>query len=217
MNEKEIIGNFLGVKGYDSFNQENRDSTLMIALSGARKLTGRNIITGIPLGKKEKNEKIINEVKENRYRSSLFLGITSYLIILDLVGCVFKKKNITKKSNVGIIQALIHFSTLEKPQRDTIKSLRNTLAHNFGLADDTHIFSLSTEYENLIELPQEGNQYYKAKTKNNENYTNVNEEKLCELIESVYKNLSTEFEADNLTFKNGMDIERLKKNFTILS
>ena len=43
MDKKQLIGNLLGISGYNDFLHEERVSTLKIALRGSRKLSGRSL------------------------------------------------------------------------------------------------------------------------------------------------------------------------------
>jgi len=68
--------------------EPNRYSCLIIALTDARKITGRNIDTGNPkLNILESNNTFLNP--------NSFIGIINYLLILDMIGKIFKKKEIT--------------------------------------------------------------------------------------------------------------------------
>ena len=190
MTDNEIIGSFLNISGYDAFSNERRISTLWIALKQARKIVGRIIESGILLDEKMSigiNEEIMNE---GRYHSCLLLGLTNYLIILDLIGSVFKLKNLTKShSPDGIIHALKNFNSLDVEKIKAIKALRNSLTHNFGLANKSHIFMLSSSFPELIELPKDQDRWNISKEEERDNYTKVNEVKMCQLVEDIYNKL----------------------------
>lgn len=119
---------------------EHRKSCLMMALQSARYQTGRDIKTGKVAGVSEMllNVNMHDEVLENGMEEAeMFTGLTLYLILLEQMGILFGK---TDKGN-GIKRILNTVgnkisSGLNKEQIDAICDLRNTLAHNFGLATE---------------------------------------------------------------------------------
>ena len=213
MVDKHLIENILNIKNFDP--KENLVSTLTIALRGARRLTGRNSDTGLLLKEEERLELICQNIETDHYYSNQLLGITNYLIILDLIGCVFSRKDETKMSKDGIEHALLNFSKLNNEDLKAIKALRNSLAHNFGLGNDAHVFSLSDKYSDMIKTPNKEDAYYLTKTKEERSYTNVNPNKLFDFIESIYIMLHQLLEVDKLELKKGVDEDVIRAKFTI--
>lgn len=188
MTEKQLIDNLLNIPNSEMFSAESRISTLTIALRGSRKLSGRNLDTGKLITENEKLDKLIEEMQEGRYYSSLFIGLTNYLILLDLFGILFTKN---KKSKVptkdGIMNALNNFTDLETNKKKAIKGLRNSLAHNFSLANKNYNYSLSYEYHTMIEII-ENKSTIESKGKH-KILVNINEVELCTLIENIYSKI----------------------------
>lgn len=136
-----------------------RFSTIALLLRGARKLTGCDLNSG----KYEMNELFNKEnFLDQTYHSFQLSGLINYLIFLDQIGSTFKPKD---KSPIritnGVFCALKYFSTVDDPKIQTIRALRNSLAHQFGLAtkEDPDLkpprkFSLSTKRNaDIIILP----------------------------------------------------------------
>lgn len=129
-----IVDIILGLK-----EEINRKSCLMMAIRSARHLTGRDIVTGKAEGILDMRTNVL--MKDSVLTHWLedehfFSGIAMYLIAIDCIGCVFdnKDKNTNKKNGIG--RALKLFSNLDDRNVDAIIDLRNTLAHNFGLATE---------------------------------------------------------------------------------
>jgi hypothetical protein len=216
MNEKELIGNYLSISGYEDFKKEHRITTLSIALRGARHLCGRDTETGLRKTEDELINKSITDLEGGFFYSSQFLGLTNYLIILDLVGSLFNNKSVKKKSKDGFEHALIHFTELNDAHISALKSLRNSLAHNFGLGTSSHIFSLSDSYIDMILLPSKGNEWHNSTNDKELSRTQINGVLLCDFIESVITSLSKEFTENNLGLKGGINELKLESNFTVL-
>jgi hypothetical protein len=215
MNERNLIGNFLEIDGFDDFKNDGRLTTLSIAVRGARHLCGRELDSGIRKSKEEIIDKTIDEGEKRIIHSSQFLGLTNYLIILDLIGSLFQTKS-NKRKGDNIELALSCFSSLNENHIVAIKVLRNSLAHHFGLGNDTHIFSISQDYKVAIELPDKANEWNRTRTvKAESNFTKINDVLLCDFIESVIQKLNQEFANDNLSLRTGIDENTLKSKFTI--
>ena len=112
-----------------------RLSTISLLLRSARKLSGRDLVTGIYEGREFNEQNFVDET----YNSFLFTSLLNYLILLDQIGIIFGE---TSNSN-GIVSALDTFSKLPKRKKTIIKELRNSLAHNFGLTSNKYICSFS--------------------------------------------------------------------------
>ncbi|MEQ8909387.1 MAG: hypothetical protein RIC95_09355 [Vicingaceae bacterium] len=216
MNTDKLIGNILELKKYEEFKEEGRSSNLIIALRGARKLTGRDIKTGKLLSKKESLNKMNQDFKDGTYHSSLFLGLVNYLIILDLIGSLFSKQTANKQRKNGLENALENFTVLKKEEKDAIKELRNSLAHNFGLGQPKNIFSLSNSYPKMISLPESKNDFFVTKSKSKDSYTKINDVKLCSFVEEVFNEVKKCFGSNELKLKNGLNEQEIKSRFTFL-
>lgn len=213
MTEKELIGNLLNVPDSEQFSNESRVSTLLIALRGARKLCGRSLDTGDLIDEDKKLDKLIEELEEGRYYSALFIGLTNYLVLLDLLGFVFtKQKNIKNIPKDGIMNALNSFTDLTPNEKKAIKALRNSLAHNFGLANKDYNFSLSYQYENMMEIARPPT--VKKGESRQKILININEVELCTFIESIYTKVVNHHKKDEIYLT--MTELQVKNRFTII-
>ncbi|TAJ10497.1 hypothetical protein DMA11_18885 [Marinilabiliaceae bacterium JC017] len=215
MTDTDFIKKFANSKEIE----KNRYSCLIIALQDARKITGRDM----------KNGNITNDILENDHSfldPYSFIGVVNYLLILELIGEIFRLKSFTTNKKNNIYKTLKQFSySLDDKDIDTIIALRNSLAHNYGLINiphkqneyitKLHKFTLiNTRNANLIKFPlQNWNLDYSDKS--DETSTQISVIKLQDLIETVYKNLTTEIDnnAVELALKKGID--ELKARFTI--
>jgi hypothetical protein len=196
----------------------NRLSTISILLRGARKLSGRDLLTGIYLRSEINFENFTDQI----YHSNQFSGLINYLIFLEQIGSIFELKS--RKKN-GIHIALENFSFLSSQQIVAIRALRNSMTHNFGLASEIipenkgkrHKFTLSIERNaNIVSLPKnkwEGDFTDKSEQSN----TIIYIIDLSDLVENIYSQLKTEVSSNNIkiALKNGLD--ELKARFTILT
>ena len=215
MNDKDFIKKFAN----SSEIETNRYSCLMIALQDARKITGRDIKNGI----------VNNDILENEnsfLNPYSFIGVVNYLLILELIGEIFKLKTFTTKKTNKIYKALKQFSpSLNDKDINTIIALRNSLAHNYGLINipldsnenetKLHKFTLlNTINSDLIK--------YSTKKwlldfidKSDESSTQISVIKLQDLIESIYKNLILEIDKDSVELDLKKGVDELKARFTI--
>lgn len=209
----------------------------MVALGDARILTGRD----------ENGLFIENNVLENGktfLNQYSFIGLINYLLILDLIGEVFKLKK--SKSNIEnqpkIYKALKQFTSLKDKDIYTINALRNSLAHNYGLVNipdninkhkgtSLHKFILlNSDDSELIKYPEiewkivvseddKENQSKKInfKDKDEKSSTKVSPIKLQELVEEVYQNLLNELTNNNVELSKSINgIDELNARFTIV-
>jgi hypothetical protein len=158
------------------------------ALKDARKMTGRNIITG------EKDS-------SNTFgHLGSWLGIIGYLSLLDQIGICFKRVNgpVLEANKSGIIKALKNFSPLNDSEINAIYALRNSFAHDFSLqnihprkVELTHHFNVNNSpTEPLTNLPIEAWDG-KMETKSSNNITKINLQVLGDTVESLVTNLIT--------------------------
>ncbi len=199
--------------------EPNRYSSLMIALSDARKITGRDVNNG--------------EYKFNILGSNdifliphSFIGIINYLLILDMIGEIFKLPTFLSKSN-NIYNSLKQFSCLEDRDIDVVIALRNSLAHNYGLINipydkkeyrtKLHKFTLDNQQTSpLIEYPNSEKRWsgnFNDKSENSS--TIIGYIKLCDLVETVYYNVKENALKGLLILALKQDIIELKSRFTI--
>jgi len=200
--------------------EKNRFSSLKIAINDARKLTGRNIVSG------DSELNILANTNDFLSPDS-FICIINYLLILDLIGEVFNVKGFTTKKNNNIYKALKQFSSLTSEKDiDTIIALRNSLAHNYGLINiprdekenstKRHKFIL-LHYENsfLIKYPTTiWNGDFKDKSEDTS--TQISKINLINLIEQTYKNLVKESENNRIELNLSGGVEELKSRFTLI-
>lgn len=220
----DLMQLILGLK-----EDETRKSNFMMALKSARLHTGRNVDTGIASSMEEmefnllENKEIL--VKQLSY-SELFTGLTMYLILLEQIGSMFKRIGIAppKGYNKGIRHSLCMFSTLtiekNKDEIDAINSLRNNLAHNFGLASDDrfpnsgHKFTLSFSSDApIVKLPAE-KWNCKYDDKSDESSTVIGVYAFCNEVEQIVGKLIEVYHAGNLEFS--LSEEEIKSRFTII-
>ncbi len=180
MTEKEIINALLGVQ-----NEDGRESTLCMTLKGARELTDRDIRTGTLLGV---SHRIESQVMNGTYGSNKFLGIAAYLIIIDLIGTLFKKKGCDNHGR-SIWHALTSFTNLGEQQRRSLAILRHSLAHTFSLGNDTEVFSLDYRSDATDIIVPAKKPYHigvRSSAKEAEHLTTVYYGNVCQLVEEMY-------------------------------
>lgn len=201
MEEKEIINNILNIDIKDS----EKISTLVLAIRGARELGSRDVETGVLI--KHYDIDTLNKQIENRtFISNKFFAITNYLIIIDLIGNIFYHKNGTENTNDTFKNALSNFTELDNRTINSLKNLRNSLAHQFSLGNDTEIFVLdySTSSDKIVEFAEEIYHIGKRSVEKNEkNFTTAYYWNICELVEGIFSKL--------LTFNNKNELYILSK------
>lgn len=216
MNETSFIQKFTK----DLEIEPNRFSCLKIAINDARKLTGRNILSG-------DNELNILISTHDIFNPNSFIALINYLLILDLIGEVFGLKGFTTKKNNNIYKALKQFApTISEKDIETIIALRNSLAHNYGLVNiPKSETENSTKRHKFILLHFESSFLIKYPTtiwngdfkeKSEDKSTQISTTKLIELIEQSYKNLVKASEDNEIELKLSGGIEELKSRFTIM-
>ena len=159
------------------------------------------------------------------YHSEYFTGLAVYLILLDQIGLIFCKVGYKagKKTN-GIQIALENFSRLDGEDIKALRALRNSLAHNFGLAtaknplskNKKQLYKFSLHFDkNQQPIRPNLNWQGDYNEKNDSTKTVVGVVKLCELVENVFSELISEFENGNveLRIKN---LNEIKARFTII-
>lgn len=209
MKEKDIINQLLNI----DIDEDQLISTLAIAIRGARELGNRNVETGVLEEKYDIN--ILDKQIENKtFLSNRFLAITNYLIIIDLIGNIFYNKSRTENSNDSFKNTLNNFTELDSKTIESLKNLRNSLAHQFSLGNDTEVFILdySTESVNIIKSAEEIYHIGKRnKPKEDKNFTVAYYWNICELVENIFTKL-IELNAKNellllSKYKNGENIK----------
>jgi len=185
-------------------DDSNINSVLILVRKTARFLIGNNLNTG-------ENEHLnINEfIFENNLYHSFFSGIMGYFTLLDQLGCIFFEKQ-------PIRNVLKKYSGIPKKEQEALVGLRNCLAHNYGLANKYHNFSLVDNNENerrVVEL---------AKTKKiqgdysnkDDYYTSIYIHNFTSLVEDIFRKIKEDFSNNNLE-PFITNISELKARFTI--
>lgn len=196
-----------------------RFSNIVLVLKGARKLTGRNIESGIY----EKNELNEFDLSNGLYHSLQFTGLINYLILLEQLGSIFKIKNNPTTSENGIFNALNEFSSLNNDSKiKSLIALRNSLVHKFSLATEKkpnkkelqHKFALSLERNSkIVQIPNtQWNGDFADKC--DSSTTTIHLIDFAELAESVFLNINSQLEKGNLESRI-VDVE-LAARYTII-
>ncbi|WP_299183186.1 hypothetical protein [uncultured Chryseobacterium sp.] len=209
MSEKECIDILLNI----DINDNQNISTLALAIRGARELGNRNVENGTL--DKHYNIDILDRQIENRtFLSNKFLAITNYLIIIDLIGNLFYNKNRSENTNDAFKNALSNFTNLDSKTINSLKNLRNSLAHQFSLGNETEIFVLdySTSSDKIIESAEEIYHVRKRNVQKNEkNFTTAYFWNICELVENIFSQILILNSQNNLSilskYKNGNNIK----------
>ncbi len=213
--------------------ESKRESCLMIALTDARKLAGRDIASG-----EIKNNLLISAGCDVALTPYSLIGLINYLLVLEMIGEIFKTSRpidgFNQPKDNKIYKALKQFSPLPLCDKDiyVIISLRNSLAHNYGLINIPKCKKEKEEIEDLTKLHKftlnnldtaELIVYPELKLKRDEIFSNKSNDtstiigyiKMVELIESVYEKLKAELIEGNveLALKDGLD--ELKARFTL--
>lgn len=198
--------------------EPNRFSCLKISLHDARLISGSNLETG------QFNYNILES--NNHFLSPYsFICVINYLLVLEIIGSVFNLKSTKTNKKNNIFRALHQFSTLPNQDIDIIISLRNSLAHNYGLVNiplnskenktKRHKFSLlNTEDAKLIQYPAtpwDGD----FKNKSDDVYTKIGVHKLINLVEEVYSNVISSIENKKINIALIGGIDELNARFTI--
>lgn len=222
------------ILGLDKEN--NRKSNYIIALSSARCLTGRNPLDGTASSINDMRCNLLNidniHCNDKQLRNEqpidekMMIGLTIYLILLDLIGCLFEKKDSFIKYKNGVKKALSLFSSLKDEEIEAINNLRNTLAHNFGLATEIRYdkrgkeikgrkFTLSfSDHDPIIRLPiKEWDTKYEDKSEDTSTIIGIYA--FCNEIEQVIKNLMDTYHLGELKFNKSLSEEEIISRFTV--
>jgi hypothetical protein len=115
------------------------------ALKDARRVTGRDIVTGQLLSTKH---------------AGSWIGAIGYLVLLDQIGACFKPIGRNPIDKNDIYKALAYFSDLKEAEIWAIYALRCAFAHDYSLynknerrPDLQHWFEVSQGRTTLVELP----------------------------------------------------------------
>jgi len=184
-----------------------RYSTISFLLKGARKLAGRDIITGEYKGIEFNEQNFIDET----YNSFLFTSLLHYLILLEQIGIIFVESKGERKN--GILLALDNFSQLTEEKKKAIKALRNSLAHNFGLTAKGYKFVLCQERNSEIVQPASRTWNGDFLDKSEESDTIIYLNDLIEMIEGIYSELRNKIESNEITSQ--LSENEIKSRFTI--
>lgn len=219
-----IIETILGLR-----HEDNRKSCLLMAIRSARYLTGRDVNLGDSKGIRDMELGVLMKDDVSAYwldNEFFFSGLAMYLIAIECLGCLFDNTAVlSEKNESGIGRALKSFSSLDKARIEAVKDLRNTLAHNFGLATENMLpkgnpkkykhkftFSFSDDAE-AIKMPTtewDGDYNNKEETTS----TIIGVAAFCELMESIIANV---YECNkNGQLKLRVSENEAKARFTVL-
>jgi len=223
--------------------QEKRISCLVMALENARILSGRTKCSG--KSRKANDGTVIADYLESKFFEEnilvsgySFAGLIHYLLLLDLIGNVLKPKDKSSEEKNSIYKALEYFSPItDVNNRCAIVSLRNCLAHNYGLINIPelkklknaerikerkeryqHKFTLhlNDNAKNMIQIPKPESRWNGNYAMKDESLsTKINVCELIDVIEETYqkvKDMAVKKELE-LCFKGGID--ELKSRFTV--
>jgi hypothetical protein len=200
-NDKKIVLTYLTENKI--INNKTYKSSYYACLEHARDLTGRCQKDG----SLEYKEKIGN-----------WAGACMYMILIDHIGCLFrknKKEEVKDFKNTNFLMALSHFSNISNEHAKILYQLRNSFVHSFNLfnfpenknKNISRIFSVHRGSD-LIGLPSED--WVGSAVIKKENQTRISLFKLGNLAEKMHRNI-----LENLN-KNMLEIRILKEgNFTI--
>lgn len=215
--------------------EKNRKSCFVDLLFDARMMAGRKVNTG---KNDPKHMGLFNrdewDEKDEDYRflsQTRFVGISLYLFLLDMIGLVFE--DITyphdlQENENGIRKALKQFALdLSKKDRNTIISLRNCLAHNYGLIakPDNHdpinnwnhkftLLNYPEETVPMITYPSiewDGN----YNTRKSFGSTKINRPKLIQFVEDIVLLIEEKLKKEEIELALS-GVEELKARFTTL-
>jgi hypothetical protein len=210
MEENDAINSILNL----DYSSQGKISTLSVAIRGARELCERDIINGTR-NASTSLDLLEKQISNKTFISNKFLGIASYLIIIDLIGTIFKKKNF-KESKDRFVQALNHFSNLNKQDIISLKNLRNSLAHKFSLGNESEVFVLDYS-ENSDKIIKPASMIYPSHMRRNPkdetNMTIVYYVKLCDFVEDIYLHLKELNESNQLEITSKYKANKKIKEF----
>ena len=224
MTDTEFLSKLLDVN-QPMTNNPVRISTVVLLLKSGRKLFGCDIESGI-YSMNELNE---TNFGDGTYHSFQFTGLVNYLIFLEQIGSIFEPINTTIKSSVSksnaIYYSLKYFSSLTDENKiNAIVSLRNSMAHKFGLATEKNPrnkpprkFILSnvrnSEVVNLPAIDWNG----EFTDKSDMTSTTIFIIDLVEIIEEVYKKVKTENDNNKLKLALDAGMDELKARYTVIN
>ena len=188
--------------------RDDMESCFNMVLKAARQYVGFDATTGKADSVCEMQYNILfqggscNDVLANKMlHPRLFSGVLLYLVLLEQIGTLFRVKSFGKPSGKnGIKDALKMFSSsLTDDEIEAINDLRNSLAHNFGLATESntyrvkrkkyHLFTLDFSQDaKLVVLPKEawdGDFEHKYES----NMTKIGVFAFCKQVEDIVEQL----------------------------
>jgi hypothetical protein len=148
------------------------------ALKDARRVTGRDVVTG--------------QLLSTRHAGS-WIGAIGYLALLDQIGACFKPKGRDPIDRNDIYKALAYFSDLKEAEIWAIYGLRCAFAHDYSLYNPNeryperqHWFAVSQGRTTLVELPttQWNGDYHNQDA---QCLTKIDLQQLGDLVENVVR------------------------------
>lgn len=217
MENYELMRLMLGLQ-----HDDKRSSCLVMALKAARFNLGVDINSGVI--EPDTNEMYLNMFKRSGdeedllFHERFFTGLTLYLIVLDCIGILFTKKN----NNKPIVRALMEFGKMGEKESICIKDLRNTFAHNFGLATEDckkrkrhYKFSLCFDKNaSIIKFNETWNGIYTDKESNT--LTEIGILALSQKVENIFHAIKKKCEERMLRFAIE-DTNEIMAQFTVLN
>lgn len=220
MFEQKLMALILGKE-----QDDKRKSSFIMALRSARFLVGKNPDRNeSDFGDLEMDLLKHDVVGENKILNEMILtGVVMHLMLLDLVGSLFKRSDSLEDSGRNhIIHALTDFSDVDIEYKDSVRCLRNTLAHNFSLA------TMPSKNEKLIRKfildfssygpwiknavqPWTGD--YADKKEDTSTIINVNG--ICNMVENVINEVYKAYDEGKLRFRPD-NLEEIESRFTLL-
>lgn len=211
--EKVFIKKLLSIDG--EFEEDShRRSCFSLALKGARYNMGWDETEG-------QFRHNLSAVKEGLYKSKMFTGITLYLILLEQMGTILKKGKSSFENGIKVALECFATPSLLKNEIEAIACLRNSLAHNFGLAsknkwksESDHKFRLAFGInDELIKIPE---QKWKGdySDKSDETLTKVGIYAFANLAEGIITSCLREIGNDNVELQ--LSLDEIKARFTII-
>ena len=210
----------------------DRESCFNMVLKAARQYAGFDVATGEADNVCEMQCNILfqggscdDALANKMLHPCLFSGILLYLVLLEQIGTLFRVRTYSEVSEKnGIKAALKMFApSLTKDEVEAINDLRNSLAHNLGLATELnmhsgkrkkhHLFTLDfNQNAELIVLPEEAwDGDFEHKYENN--MTKIGVFAFCKQVETIVRQLKKLASCNDVELR--LSEAEVKARFTI--
>ena len=211
----------------------DRESCFNMALKAARRYVGFDVTTGKADSVNDMQYNILfqggscdDALASKMLHPCLFSGVLLYLVLLEQIGTLFRVKSLGEMPRKNCIKdALKMFSSLlTDDEIEAINDLRNSLAHNFGLATEYnsrrgklkkhHLFMLDfNNNAKLVALPREawdGNFEHKYES----NMTKIGVFAFCNQVETIVERLKKSASCGDVELR--LSEAEAKARFTII-